>query len=109
MGEKIHDNKRIAKNTIVLYGRMLVLMFIGLFTSRIVLNALGVEDYGINNVVGGFLGLFAIVTQSMSSTISRYVTFELGRNNAYDANKVFCTSVNIQVLYALIIVLLVIP
>lgn len=106
MGEKIHDNKRIAKNTIVLYGRMLVLMFIGLFTSRIVLNALGVEDYGINNVVGGFLGLFAIVTQSMSSTISRYVTFELGRNNAYDANKVFCTSVNIQVLYALIIVLL---
>ena len=67
MGEKIHDNKRIAKNTIVLYGRMLVLMFIGLFTSRIVLNALGVEDYGINNVVGGFLGLFAIVTQSMSS------------------------------------------
>lgn len=106
MGEKIHDNKRIAKNTIVLYGRMLVLMFIGLFTSRIVLNALGVEDYGINNVVGGFLGLFAIVTQSMSSTISRYVTFELGRNNANDANKVFCTSVNIQVLYALIIVLL---
>ena len=106
MGEKIHDNKRIAKNTIVLYGRMLVLMFIGLFTSRIVLNALGVEDYGINNVVGGFLGLFAIVTQSMSSTISRYVTFELGRNNAYDANKVFCTSVNIQVLYALIIVLM---
>lgn len=106
MGEKIHDNKRIAKNTIVLYGRMLVLMFIGLFTSRIVLNALGVEDYGINNVVGGFLGLFAIVTQSMSSTISRYVTFELGRNNAYDANKVFCTSVNIQALYALIIVLL---
>lgn len=106
MEEKLHDNKRIAKNTIVLYGRMLVMMFIGLFTSRVVLNALGVEDYGINNVVGGFLGLFAIVTQSMSSTISRYVTFELGRNNAKDANKVFCTSVNIQVLYALVIVLL---
>lgn len=106
MVERLHDNKRIAKNTIVLYGRMLVLMFIGLFTSRVVLNALGVEDYGINNVVGGFLGLFAIVTQSMSSTISRYVTFELGREGGGEANKVFCTSVNIQILYAILIVLL---
>lgn len=106
MEEKLHDNKRIAKNTVVLYGRMLILMFIGLFTSRVVLNALGVEDYGINNVVGGFLGLFAIVTQSMSSTISRYVTFALGKNDVSHTNRIFCTSVNIQVIYAVIIVVL---
>lgn len=101
-----HSNTRIAKNTIVLYMRMLVLLFVGLFTSRVVLNALGVEDYGINNVVGGFIGLFAVVTQSMSSTISRYVTFALGKGDPKKLSTVFCTSVNIQVLYAAVVVLL---
>ena len=106
MQDSSSNNKRIAKNTLILYGRMLVLMFIGLFTSRVVLNALGVVDFGIYSVVGGFTGLFAIVTQSMSSTISRYVTFELGKGIQDKMSRVFCTSVNIQIIYAIVIVLL---
>ena len=106
MQDNSANNKRIAKNTLILYGRMLVLMFIGLFTSRVVLNGLGVVDYGIYNVVGGFIGLFAIVTQSMSSTISRYVTFALGKGNEEQLSRVFCTSVNIQIIYAAIVVLI---
>lgn len=106
MTDNSTNTKRVAKNTLILYGRMLLLMFIGLFTSRVVLNALGVMDYGIYSVVGGFTGLFAIVTQSMSSTISRYVTFELGKGIQDQMSRVFCTSVNIQIIYAIVIVLL---
>lgn len=73
------NNKRIAKNTLMLYFRMLLLMFIGLFTSRVILQALGVEDYGINSVVAGFISMFGIITSSMSSAISRFITVELGK------------------------------
>ena len=59
MANHSHNNKRIAKNTVVLYIRMLVVMGVTLFTSRIVLQALGVEDFGLYNVVGGVVGLFS--------------------------------------------------
>lgn len=71
-------SKRIAKNTMLLYVRMLFLMAVNLYTSRVVLEALGVSDFGIYNVVGGVVAMFAIVSGSLSSAISRYLTYELG-------------------------------
>lgn len=60
------NNQRVAKNTIMLYMRVMVLMLIGLYTSRMILQSLGVENYGINNVIAGLLSMFGIITSSMS-------------------------------------------
>ena len=73
MSQSSDNNKRVAKNTIMLYMRMMVLMLIGLYTSRVILQSLGVENYGINNVIAGFLSMFGIIKSSMSSAISRFV------------------------------------
>lgn len=79
MSQSSDNNKRIAKNTILLYMRVMVLMFIGLYTSRMILQSLGVENYGINNVIAGLLSMFGIMTSSMSSAISRFITVLLGK------------------------------
>lgn len=100
------NNKRIAKNTIALYVRTLITMAVGLYTSRVVLNVLGVEDYGVYNVVGGVVSMFSIVTASLSQAISRYLTFELGKGNRDRLRTIFCTSVNIQLLMSLVVVIL---
>lgn len=75
------NNRRIAKNTIVLYLRMALTMFVSLFTSRIVLKRLGVEDFGINNVVAGVVGMFSFLNASMSGATSRFLSFCLGKND----------------------------
>lgn len=104
--EQQSNNKRIAKNTIALYIRTLITMAVGLYTSRVVLNVLGVEDFGTYNVVGGVVAMFSIITSSLSQAISRYLTYELGRGNKVQLNTIFCTSVNIQILMSVIVVLL---
>lgn len=91
------NNKRIAKNAAMLYVRMVFTMAVSLYTSRVVLRTLGVEDYGTYNVVGGFVSLFSIISGSLSSSISRYITFELGRGEADRLSRVFSTGMNIQV------------
>lgn len=70
------NNRRIAKNTLVLYVRMLFLMMVSLYTSRVILNALGVEDYGIYNVVGGIVTMFTILSGSLSAAIHRFASIE---------------------------------
>lgn len=90
------NNKRIAKNTLLLYVRMLFTMAVSLFTSRVILNTLGVEDYGINNVVGGIVTMFSVLSGSLSSSISRFITFELGKGNIERLKTIFSTGVNIQ-------------
>lgn len=90
------NNKRIAKNTIMLYIRMLLIMVITLYTSRIVLQVLGVTDFGIYNVVGGVVAMFSVLSGSLSAAISRFITFELGRGDKEKLKKVFSTAVNIQ-------------
>lgn len=75
------NNRRVAQNTIMLYTRMMELMLIGLYASRVILQSLGVENYCINNVIAGFLSMFGIITSSMSSSISRFITVELGKGN----------------------------
>lgn len=100
------NNKRIAKNTALLYFRMLFLMFIGLFTSRINLQALGIDNFGIYNVVGGVVAMFSILTGSLGVAISRDITFELGKGNTEKLNKVFSSAVTIQILMSVVIVVL---
>lgn len=100
------NNKRIAKNTLLLYVRMLFTMAISLFTSRVILNTLGVEDYGIYNVVGGVVAMFGFINGSMSSATQRYITFALGKEDKNRLQKVFSTTLQIHTLIAGIIVLL---
>lgn len=97
------NNKRIAKNTLLLYFRMIVLMLVTLYTSRVVLDALGESDYGIYNVVGGVVAMFSVLSNSLSGAISRFITYELGTGNKEKLSRIFSTSVNIQILMALAI------
>lgn len=99
------NSRRIAKNTVYLYIRMLFGMLVSLYTSRVVLNALGVEDYGIYNVVGGFVAMFSLISSSLSSSIGRFLTYELGLGNMERLKKVFSTSLLIQICISVIIVL----
>lgn len=101
-----NNNKRIAKNTLLLYVRMLFLMVVSLFTSRVILNTLGVEDFGIYNVVGGIVAMFTIISGSLTSAISRFLTFELGKGDKEKLKTIFSTSVNIQLGLSAIIILI---
>lgn len=100
------NNKRIAKNTLLLYFRMLLTMVVSLYTSRVVLQTLGVEDYGIYNVVGTFVAMFSVLSGSLSAAISRFITFELGCNNIDKLKRVFSSAITIQIVLAFIIILL---
>ena len=101
---KSENTKRIAQNTILLYVRTLFTMFVTLYTSRVVLNTLGIDDYGIYNVVGGFVAMFAVLSSSLSNAISRFLTYELGHGDKNRLNLIFCTGVNIQIGMSLLIV-----
>lgn len=100
------NNKRIAKNTILLSIRMGFVLFLGLYTTRVTLNALGVDDFGIYNVVAGFVSMFVFLNTSMSNGIQRFFNFELGRNGIEGARKVYVMSLVIQFLLLIIILLL---
>ena len=100
------NNKRIAKNTLLLYFRMLFMMSVSLYTSRVVLNALGVEDFGIYNVVGGVVAMFSMLSGSLSAAITRFITYELGTGNKENLKKIFSSSVTIQIGLAVLIALL---
>lgn len=85
------NNKRIAKNTLFLYVRMLLIMGVTLYTSRVVLQMLGVEDYGIYNVVGGIVVLFTFVNNAMVTSTQRFLNYELGRGDLDDnPTRVLC-------------------
>lgn len=106
MQDNLSNNKRIAKNTALLYIRTFIILLISLYTSRVVLQALGVDDYGIYNVVGGFVAMFSLLSGALSNAISRYITFELGRGDKERLNEVFSTSVTVQFILALITIVL---
>ncbi len=86
------NNKRIARNTLFLYVRMLLVMAVSLYTSRIILAALGVTDFGIYNVVGGVVAFLGFLNSSMSNAVQRFLSFELGRNDGAKTNHVFCSA-----------------
>jgi len=102
-----HNPSKIAKGTVFLYGRTLFTLFISLYTSRLILEALGVDGYGIYNVVGGLVSMFSIFSASISSAISRYITFGIGKNSLNLLKKIFSTSVCIQIIMASIIFIII--
>lgn len=106
MSDTSANNKRIAKNTLLLYVRTLFIMLVTLYTSRVVLNTLGVSDYGIYNVVGGVVAMFGFINSSMASATQRYITFALGKGDLKRLQTVFSTALQIHFLIAALIVLL---
>lgn len=104
MPEIATDNKRIARNTLVLYFRMMFTMAISLYTSRIVLQNLGVEDYGIYQVVGGIVGLLSFINGTLSRGTSRFLLFEIGRGNPQSVSRLFSTLLNAHIFLAVCII-----
>jgi len=100
------SNSRLLKNTFLLYFRMALMMCINLYTSRIVLLTLGVEDYGIFNVVGGVIVMFSFLNESMTASTQRFLSFELGAGNKERLHEVFITSLHIHILISLIVIVL---
>ena len=98
--------RRIAKNTAFLYVRMLFLMFVNLYASRIVLKALGRDDYGIYCVVGGFVALFALISSALTGAVQRFLNYEMARGDGNRLKTVFSTAVIIQCFLVLLVVLL---
>ena len=88
----------------MLYVRMLFMMFMGLYTSRLVLQTLGESDYGIYNVIGGVVAMFAIISGALNSAVSRFITFEMGKGESAQLNKVYSTAVIIQLVLAAVVV-----
>lgn len=106
MSDNSSNNKRIAKNTLILYLRMFFLMLISLYTSRLVLQILGVDDFGIYNAVGGVVSMFALLSGSLTNSVMRYLTIELGRNNQEELEKVFSTSINVMLILGGVLLLI---
>lgn len=104
--ENSEKSKTIAKNTLYLYMRMLFLMGINLYTSRVVLKALGVENYGIYNVVGGFVTLFSLVSAALTSACTRFLNYEMGKGNTQRLSIVFSTTVTVQSFLAILVAIL---
>jgi len=102
----VDNNKRIAKNTVLLYFRMLFTMAVSLYTSRIVLNILGIADFGIYNIVGGVVVLFSFLNSAMSSATQRFLNFEIGKNDIVRLKKIFCISMNVHISIAFIVIIL---
>lgn len=105
MTDTSKSNKRIAKNTLLLYVRMLFLMIISLYTSRVILNTLGVEDYGINNVVSGFIGMLGFLSGSLGAASSRFITYDLGIGDMVTMKRTFGNIVTIHLLLAVMILI----
>ena len=107
MPSNSENNKRIAKNTLVLYFRQIITMVVALFTSRIVLQTLGVTDYGINNVVGGVVMMFGFLSNTLMVITQRFISVELGKGgNIAVLRKIFSTSMILHIAACVIVVIL---
>lgn len=100
------NNKRIAKNTLLLYIRMFIMLIVGLYTSRVVLNILGVTDYGIYNIIGGVVVLFSFLNNALISATQRFLNFYLGKDDLHAVQKVFCMSMNSYIILSAIFLFL---
>lgn len=100
------NSKKIAKNTIILYVRQILIMLISLYTSRVVLQTLGADDYGIYNVVGGFVTMFNVISGAFTVAISRFMAYVIGEGNEKKVEELFATSLVVQCCMGLFIVLL---
>lgn len=107
MADNLANNKKIAKNTIYLYFRSIFLLLVNLYTSRVVLQVLGVEDFGTYNVVGGVVAMFSMLGSTMREASQRFINFALGEDDRKNIRKVFSTSCTTHILLAAIISLLI--
>lgn len=105
MSNTFNKNKRIAKNTMFLYIRMMVTMVISLYTSRVVLQVLGVDDYGIYQSVGGIVGLLGFLNSALSAGTSRFLTYGLGEDNKENLKRIFNTTLTSHIILAVVIIL----
>lgn len=103
MAESSVNNKRIIKNTGMLYVRMILVMLVSLYTSRVVLQSLGVVDYGIYNIVGGVVSMLSFLNSTLSSTCQRYFSYEIGRGNHKRLSELFCINVTIFLLFIIVV------
>lgn len=103
MQDSFQNNKRIAKNTLLLYVRMLFAMIVGFYTMRIVLQTLGVVDFGLYGVIGGFVSLFSFLNASMSGCTSRFLSFELGKGDFETLHDTFCMALYVHICIALLV------
>lgn len=106
MSNQSSNNKRIARNTLLLYFRMFITMAVGLFTSRVILDSLGVEDYGIYNLVGGFVTMFNVFRAGLISSTQRFITFDLGKGDMNELRSTFSTSLIIFLFISCVIVVI---
>lgn len=104
MIEEKTNNRTIAKNTFFLYTRMMFTMIVSLYTSRVILQTLGVEDYGIYQSVGGIVGFLSFINSALSTGSSRFLTFELGTGNFEKLKRVFSTTLTLHIIIALFVV-----
>lgn len=102
MTEEISSNKRIAKNTMLLYMRMIFMTFIGLFTTRVILNALGVSDLGLMNVAGSVVGMFMFANSTLASGTQRFITFGIGKGNKKELKQIFSCAMTLHLIFAII-------
>ena len=100
------DNKRIAKNTMVLYFRQIIVMIVGLYTSRIILQSLGVVDYGIYGIVGGVVGFMGFLNATLSTSSSRFITYALGEGDFEKSKRTFSTTLTVHIILGLLILLI---
>lgn len=100
------DNQRIAKNTLYLYIRLVFVLLVSLYTSRVVLNTLGIVDYGIYNVVAGFVSMFALLSASLTNSSQRFYNYEKGKNGLEGMQRVFVAAHCIQLVMVVLILLL---
>ena len=106
MNTRAEDNRRIAKNTLILYFRMFLLMGVSLYTVRLLLMELGVIDYGIYNVTGGIIILFTFLNNAVTQSTQRYLAFYLGKRDQVALNEVFSMSINIFMCMMFVVVVL---
>ena len=100
------DHKRIAKNTAFLYIRMILIMAVTLYTSRVILDKLGVDDYALYNVLGGVVGMLSFLNGTLGNGTSRFLTFELGTGNVEKLKKTFSTAFYTHLILACIILVI---
>lgn len=101
-----NNNKKLAKNTLILNIRLIVTLFISLYSSRLILKVLGIEDYGLYNLIGGFVALLSIITSSITGSISRFITYDLGKGDCEKLNDTFCTVMNVLFIFSVIVLII---
>lgn len=99
------NNRRIARNTVLLFARTVFVLLLTLYTSRVILHALGIEDYGVYQVVGGMISMFSVISASLSAAISRFITIEIGRGDSSRLKEIFATSIVIQFIISAVVLI----